>query len=46
MKSDNTGAGLNENAITKNFSKYDEFSKIQKEKGKPEPFGFGAIIVN
>ena len=43
-KSDNTGAGLNENAIAKEFLKYNEFSKIQKEKGRPEPIGFGAVI--
>jgi len=24
--------------------KYDEFSKLQKEKGRPEPLGFGALI--
>lgn len=44
IKSDNTGAGLNENATAKEFLKYSEFSKIQKEKGRPEPLGFGAVI--
>ena len=32
------------NAIAKEFLKYSEFSKIQKEKGRPEPLGFGAVI--
>lgn len=44
IKSENTAAGLNESAIAKEFFKYSQFSKLQKEKGRPEPLEFGAVI--
>lgn len=44
IKSNGTDPGLNEESIASEFGKYSEFKEVQKQKGKPEPLGFGALI--
>lgn len=46
IKSNNRKAGLNEEVIAKEFSKYEEFSKVQQEKGRPKPLAIGALILD
>lgn len=44
IKSDHKKAGFDEEAVAREVSKYDEFTKLQLEKGRPKPLGFGALI--
>jgi len=43
-KSNHKTAGLDEGSIGSEFSKYQDFIKLQQEKGRPKPLGFGALI--
>ena len=44
IKSNHKKAGFDEEAVAREVSKYDEFTKLQLEKGRPKPLGFGALI--